>query len=339
MGKWSLMAAEPEPLDAESDFRSYATHWIALAALVLITPFTLNNVAHVRLGLAVSSASIVAILVLNAWCSRGGRHGPRVTLLTLVPAMTVFLAMSISVQGTIGLLWCYPAVLALYCMLPERWAWGTNAALLATLLPIVARTIEPPLAMRGAATLLAVSLFAAILVRVITAQQTRLRERAVTDPLTGLLNRHALTPAIERAIARGVEEGVPMTLLVLDIDHFKRINDGHGHEAGDTVLRELGALLRCRLRAGDTAFRLGGEEFLVLLHGAPEREARRVADALREEIGASELLTGRTITASVGLATLGAGETRDRWMRRADSALYRAKRDGRDRVVVDSLDR
>ena len=323
------------PLDG--DFRSYATYRIALVALVLVTPFTLYNYVEHRYGIAIASTLVVLILVLNAWSSRGGRHGPRLTLLTLVPALVLFLALSLRLQGTIGLLWCYPSVLVLYCMLPERWAWWTNAALLAVVLPALALSLETDIALRGAVTLLGVSLFSAILVRVITDQQDALRAQVVTDPLTGLLNRRALAPTLERAIGQHLQQGTPMTLLVVDLDHFKRINDEHGHEAGDVALRALGAILRSRTRAGDSVFRLGGEEFLLLLYGAAADDAARLAESLRRQIRDGVLLEGRTVTASIGLATLEPAETMEEWLRRADSALYRAKAGGRDRVVGESL--
>ena len=182
-------------------------------------------------------------------------------------------------------------------------------------------------------TLIAVSLFSAVLLHVITRQQSRLRAQLLSDPLTGLLNRHLLEETVERAIARFDRDGTPATLLVLDIDHFKQVNDQFGHAAGDEVLRGIGALLRRRLRASDTAFRLGGEEFLVLLHGADRVGARRLSEALLAELRATPFLSGRRVSASIGMATLARERDARSWIAHADEALYEAKRTGRDRVI------
>ena len=311
-------------------------YWIALAALLVTGPFTVNNIVHQRTGLAVASIVVVLVLVVNIWSSRQRSHGAGVVMVTLVPASIAFLAFCIHQQGIIGLLWCFPAILSFYCMMPQRMAMLANLALLAVELPLLALWIDPALAARGAATLFGTSLFAAIQLRLITDEQAELSERVVTDPLTGLLNRHALAPTLDRAIERAGRDDTSAALLLIDLDRFKTINDEHGHEVGDDVLREVGALLAREARPGDAAFRLGGDEFLVVLHGADEAESVRVAEETRRAIRAADLLAGRTVTASVGHAVLGAADERRAWMRRADSALYRAKAGGRDRAVGDS---
>ena len=320
------------------DMRPRTTYWIALTALLVVTPFTVNNFVHLRFGLAVASLVVVLVLVLNAWGARARRCGPGTVLATVVPPTVVFLAISTASQGVIGVLWCFPAVLSFYCMLPQRMAWAANAALLAVELPVMAATVESAVALRGAATLFGVSLFAAIQTRIIDGQQAQLSERVVTDPLTGLLNRHALVPTLERAIGRAAAEGVPAAIALVDLDRFKRVNDEHGHEVGDIVLQGLGALLRSRMRPGDAAFRIGGDEFLVVLHGADRAEAERWAEDARRAVRADGLLAGHALTASVGHAALCEGEGRREWVRRADSALYRAKAGGRDRAVGEPCD-
>ena len=320
------------------DMRPRATYWIAVTALVVTTPFTVNNFMHARVGLATASLAILLVLVLNAWGAQTRRCGPAVVLATLVPVSIVFLATSTSEQGVIGVLWCFPAILSFYCMMPARMAWAANAALLAVELPVMAGAIEPEVALRGAATLLGTSLFAAIQMRIIDGQQAQLSERVVTDPLTGLLNRHALVPTLERAIARAQADGVPAALMLVDLDHFKRVNDEHGHEVGDAVLRELGALLRCGARPGDAAFRIGGDEFLVVLHAADAAEAARLAESVRGAVRECAPLAAHALTASVGHAALCEGEGHRDWVRRADSALYRAKAAGRDRAVGEPCD-
>lgn len=169
--------------------------------------------------------------------------------------------------------------------------------------------------------------------------QDGLREQALRDPLTGLYNRRYLEETIGRELARAEREGVPLSLLMIDLDHFKEVNDEHGHAAGDQVLRWFGDLVRTKLRPGDIACRYGGEEFFVLMPSAP----LTVSMARAEEIRAAFTPLVRTasdnrylnVTLSAGLAVFPADATTPNELRRcADVALYAAKRAGRDRVLV-----
>jgi diguanylate cyclase (GGDEF)-like protein len=316
------------------DFHSTSTFWVAVAALFLLTPFSINNFYQGRPFLGAGSLAIVGILAFNAWSITRGRYYSSFTLLGLVPAVLFFLAFSLNKQGIVGALWCYPAAISFYFMLPERKAWIANVALLAVAIPQAWVVLEPPLAARVAATLFAVSAFPAIFVRVIDGQQRRLEEQAVTDPLTGLANRTLLRGTLEQAIQQNHRTGAPMTLVSLDLDHFKSINDTLGHDAGDAVLRGIGDLLNRRIRRADKVFRLGGEEFLAILYGTDAEVGRRVAEELRDAIGSLPLLPDRSVTVSVGVAALRPGEDWVEWMKRGDENLYRAKSAGRDRVAA-----
>jgi len=316
------------------DFRGKATLGVAVAALFLLTPFSINNFFQGRHVLGAGSLAIVAILAINAWGVSRGRDFSSLTLLGLVPAVVFFLAYSLRKQEIIGALWCYPAVISFYFMLPERKAWIANAVLLGIDLPQAWFVLEPSLAARVSATLIAVSAFSAIFVRVINAQQHRLEAQALTDPLTGLSNRTLLTSTLEQAIQQSHRTNAPMTIIALDLDRFKEINDTLGHDAGDTVLRGVGELLHGRIRRADRVFRLGGEEFLALLYGTDEESGRRVAEELRGAVASLSLLPDRTITVSIGVATLRHGEDWAAWMRRSDENLYRAKTSGRDQVAA-----
>lgn len=161
----------------------------------------------------------------------------------------------------------------------------------------------------------------------------RLVEQAHTDALTGLLNRNGWSERADAAHARATSAGVPVALVVLDIDYFKRINDRLGHDGGDAVLQRLGAIMRART-GGDEgcAARIGGEEFAVLLEGDDALSARAFAERVRGEFGKEH--DGVVATLSAGIAEHVAGESLREQMRRADQALYEAKREGRDRVCV-----
>ncbi|MCB0905431.1 MAG: GGDEF domain-containing protein, partial [Actinobacteria bacterium] len=169
--------------------------------------------------------------------------------------------------------------------------------------------------------------------------QDGLREQALRDPLTGLYNRRYLEETFGRELARAARERTPLSLLMIDLDHFKRLNDEHGHAAGDQVLRWFGDLLRARLRPGDIACRYGGEEFIVLMPTAGADVALERAEQLRYAFtplvatASGNRLTN--ITLSAGLAVFPDDAHSATELRRcADVALYAAKRAGRNQVTV-----
>jgi two-component system cell cycle response regulator len=164
------------------------------------------------------------------------------------------------------------------------------------------------------------------------ARNEELERLATTDLLTGLHNRRSMQEHLEIETSRVARHGGPLTVLLLDIDHFKQINDVHGHAAGDDVLRELPDRLLGCLRREDVCGRWGGEELLVLLPDSDAHDGAEVAERLRSVIAATPFPPlGLTITASIGLAGWD-GDTPDRLLQRADAALYEAKAAGRDTV-------
>jgi len=167
---------------------------------------------------------------------------------------------------------------------------------------------------------------------------------AATDPLTGLPNKRAFDAFIQRAIAVSREAGQPIAVIVLDIDHFKRVNDVYGHPTGDILLKELAHRWRQEIRSSDMLARIGGDEFCVVLPRTPALHAERIAEKLRLAAAKSPVvvdLPGKELriietTASVGLATaeVAAAMTPEALMQAADAALYQAKDGGRDRMVA-----
>jgi diguanylate cyclase (GGDEF)-like protein len=160
------------------------------------------------------------------------------------------------------------------------------------------------------------------------------RADAIVDPLTQMLNRKALAARGRELELQSEVSGRPVGVVLGDLDHFKAVNDREGHQVGDAVLREIAYRWRTTLRAYDLAYRLGGEEFIVLVPGATEDEATGLAEQLREVIRA-EPIAGQHLTMSFGVAVSGAGGfALDAQYARADAALYAAKHAGRDRVEL-----
>jgi two-component system cell cycle response regulator len=165
-------------------------------------------------------------------------------------------------------------------------------------------------------------------------------ELAVTDQLTGLHNRRYMSGQLEALMRRAGQGGEPVSVLVIDIDHFKKVNDGFGHDVGDEVLAEFAVRLASNVRAIDLPVRHGGEEFVVVMPDTELEDARRIAERIRLHVagapfrvmGGEELLA---VTISVGVATsLGAGDSPQALIKRADEAVYEAKSSGRNRVIA-----
>lgn len=166
------------------------------------------------------------------------------------------------------------------------------------------------------------------------AELTRL---ASTDPLTGLLNRRSFTELAEREMARAKRHDHPLTFLMMDIDHFKRVNDTHGHARGDEILRQFAEMCRAEFRQHDLIGRWGGEEFVAALVETDARYARTVAERMRRRVAAAPMLDAdQTLTVSIGVAVVNADDATIVFpLGRADDALYTAKRLGRNRVFID----
>jgi len=172
-------------------------------------------------------------------------------------------------------------------------------------------------------------------------KQVELADLARTDPLTGMNNRLSLDEIAEKCMQRAERRDQPLSLLLFDLDHFKRVNDDFGHQVGDRVLGEVAERINHLMRGDDVAFRFGGEEFLVLLPGAELNAAEQVAERLRRAIAEQPIEVGDqqlTLTASFGVVQYIPPQERwDDCIRRVDEALYQAKVGGRDRVFRHSL--
>ncbi|HYV16300.1 MAG TPA: diguanylate cyclase [Conexibacter sp.] len=163
--------------------------------------------------------------------------------------------------------------------------------------------------------------------------EIRHRTDAVLDPLTGLLNRKALTDRFAELAQQAAVTGAPIALVLCDVDRFKAVNDEHGHERGDAVLKQVAYVLRRSLRAFELVYRLGGDEFLIVLPGATSATAGELAEGVRRALEDARP-GGCEVTVSVGVASTRGGVAFEPLFREADEALYRAKRDGRNRVAM-----
>jgi diguanylate cyclase (GGDEF)-like protein len=189
---------------------------------------------------------------------------------------------------------------------------------------------DPPLVIGPAALIIAVAMLSTALMH----SDIDHRSEAVIDQLTGMLNRHALAGRTRELTQQSEVSGQPIGIIVGDLDHFKQVNDTLGHSVGDAVLTDVAYLMRKQLRAFDLAYRLGGEEFLILLPGADLEQTKKMAEQLRKEVAAGTVGGGQHVTMSFGISASTDGSVFDYHtvFAQADAALYEAKRSGRDRV-------
>ena len=159
-------------------------------------------------------------------------------------------------------------------------------------------------------------------------------QEARTDGLTGLYNRRHGEAAMAQAVQAAHAGAQPLTLIACDVDHFKQVNDQFGHPAGDRVLKNVARLLLKHIRSSDTAIRWGGEEFFILLINCPAEAARQLAERIRRAMASHHDEEAGAVTLSLGVATLQPDESLAQWISRTDSALYEAKRSGRNRLVM-----
>src|SRR5262249_159037 len=161
----------------------------------------------------------------------------------------------------------------------------------------------------------------------------RLREHAIAAPLAGAFTRRHMESCLGDAIEQNRRKTPPASVLLIDVDHFKNINDRFGHEAGDSVLKSIVSLIDKRSRRLDLLFRMGGEEFLLFLSDTRSIDAVKLAEQLRASVAKSHLLADWPLSVSIGVSELRSAESLDSWIKHADSALYMAKETGRNRVV------
>jgi diguanylate cyclase (GGDEF)-like protein len=317
--------------DVLGEYRDRIMLPMATCTSALLVPFVVFDFLVGKRFLALMMMIIIVPLALDAFALRRGRKPP-VDYGWLVLPVAAAIALSLLEHGVHGAMWCYPAILFCYFVLPGWQATAGAAGLVVMASVLVLDILGLPTMVRFAATAGVCIVFVNIILGVVGALQRQLYEQATTDPLTGALNRRQMSASLAEAIERSRRDGQPVSLLVFDLDHFKRINDAYGHAAGDQALQRLVALVHERARRLDLLFRMGGEEFALLLPHTVQADAVRVADQMRRRVAQAEWPGGAIVTVSIGVAQLHPGQTQDAWLQAADAALYRAKAEGRDRV-------
>lgn len=319
-----------QPYDNAERVRQLAFHVIALIA---ITPFGLWMIWQGQPGHGLVTLAACAAIAISTWLIWRQRAPLLARLLGCsVPSLAVLYF--IPVQSQYAIMWSYPMVVFFYLYLELRLALLFNGLFVIGLALVAWSALSLPLFSRLLVTHLVVGGMTMVFARTLAKQQQELRQAANTDSLTGLANRRAVQQSLDSWQRQRSRYGVPVTLLLLDLDHFKAVNDQRGHQAGDQLLMQIADILRRRARDTDMAGRWGGEEFVLVLPHTHAAEAMIVAEAIRHGVAAHTEGQPQRVTASIGVAELMVNETPESWIARADAALYQAKADGRNRLVL-----
>jgi diguanylate cyclase (GGDEF)-like protein len=295
-------------------------------------------------GLAVLDLTVTAVSLGALWYFHSSGRlltASWVAILTLAGLLLTYLLLAQAANASLLWVTVLPPI-AFFLLGSRDGLWVTVVFSLLVLAWLLWRFehLDPPSFTLGAVLNSAEVLLAHVLIfrfseRTREAAFERLRTHAQVDGLTGLANREKLDVELARSLSLADRSGQPLAVAMIDLDHFKRINDEHGHLVGDEVLRGLASRLAQGVRAMDTVGRWGGEEFLLLCPNTDAGGALAVAEKLRSAVAAEPFAEGVSLTISLGVAIASGKEAPDVMLDRADRALYEAKKAGRNRVMLD----
>ncbi|RLA48268.1 MAG: hypothetical protein DRQ97_04545 [Gammaproteobacteria bacterium] len=313
--------------------RRNAYRYILLLLAVILLPIAAHNLYVGKLVPAIGGLLLLGILMANILLLSMNREAFLSPPLVLLLSISLLL-LSIYYGQNHSLYLLYPLLVALPVLLKTRWAvlWGVLSGLLVA--PLVFAQHDSITAIVIGLSMGLTWLVSAWLVYVVTEQSRRLKDMAITDPLTGAYNRRYLELQAAKALELWHRYQRPASLLLIDIDYFKRVNDKYGHAVGDAAIKALVDVISRRIRSVDTLCRFGGEEFVLLLSETGIDDAEKVANKLRVAVAGENILPKGNMTISVGVAGVTGTGDLDYWLNLADTAMYLAKKSGRNRVEV-----
>ncbi|HTY02228.1 MAG TPA: GGDEF domain-containing protein [Rhodocyclaceae bacterium] len=307
---------------------------LGLIASLGVTPFAIMRlVAGEWAAFALDVAIDVGVIggVIYAWITGRSQQAG----LILAYLLSIAAVAACFVLGARGIYWLYPALLANFFLVDRRAAMAIVVVALAVLLIAGGLARPPAEAASVVATILVSSFLTYVFAHRTSMQRAELEKLASRDPLTGVFNRRALLEEIQRMFRTFQRDGRECGLLVLDLDHFKEVNDRLGHVVGDQTLVRFARLVEKSVRQSDRLFRFGGEEFVLLAPSTTRAGLTAMAAHLRRTVEQQFADNGNPLTVSIGGAALRHGEAAETWFERADNSLYAAKNAGRNTIVVD----
>jgi len=316
----------------KADFRLSIITLLGASALVGITPFAVMRFLQGELvagGIDTAILLSISVGMIYAWVTGDTRRSGAV--LAFVASFGA--VMVAAVVGDVGLFWLYPCLVTTFFLASPRVAGFVNLASIMSMVGLGDVFQSGVQMWTFTATAVVVSAAAFVFAQRNDSQRHSLEHLATIDPLTGVKNRRSMDEELNLASAHAERTGLSYALVMLDIDHFKKINDEYGHGVGDGVLIDLATLIQHSTRKSDQLFRYGGEEFVLLLPGVDGVGLTAVMNNLHHTLRKKVRHPGGAISASFGVALRKPGERVESWLERADTALYEAKETGRDRIV------
>ena len=313
--------------------RKAAYRYVLMAIAVMLAPIDAHNFYAGHYVPALAGLLVLALFLANI--VRLTRDQEPFLSPPSVLLMTLFLVLLSLVYGlSYNLYWIYPLLVALPVLLKTRVAVWLGILVGVVVTPFVFMRFDTNTAIIVCISMAHTWLISAWLMYAVSEQSRRLSQLAVTDPLTGAFNRRHLQRQARLAFSGWRQHRCPATLLLVDVDYFKDINDSLGHEAGDRAICAIVDIIANRVRQRDSVFRYGGEEFVALLLETEEADAIQVAEDIRTTVQDASIAPPHTITVSIGVCDVTQADSIDHWLSQCDRALYKAKAEGRNCVVV-----
>ncbi len=322
--------------DSEPQQRSAEGHLpiiFSAAGAIGILPFmVLRYLRGEWTAALVDTAMILGLFALGYYVHKTRRVA--VASIAIACICVIGVLSTVYIIGPNQVFWAYPALMAIFYLVRPRIAIALVTISTVGLIPCLMGNFDTLTMATVLITMVVMSSFAFGFSLLSNRQRLQLVQLATKDPLTGAGNRRHLENKLKEVINAHRRSGTTASMLILDLDHFKKVNDVHGHRVGDQILVRITEIVNLRIRVTDSLYRIGGEEFVVVLEGQDLERAGHLAEQLRTLVLANELVPDQPVTISLGVAELRTDESEDDWMHRADEALYRAKRAGRNATML-----
>jgi diguanylate cyclase len=305
---------------------------LALGTAICIIPFTIFRALNSEWYVAILDFFVVigmSAIFLYVYKTDNVKNASLVLILVALIANVV----SFYIKGISQIYWIYPAMLSAYYIMSPKKGMIVNFVMLSLYLPKLFESLEVVNIATIIITIIITNIIAYVFASGLKQQEIILKKLASEDYLTSTGNRRFLSVELSILHKSLQNHDKTASIILLDLDHFKKVNDTHGHLKGDEVLVRLSELLKCYYKTNESVFRYGGEEFLVICPGKSIDELMKMADEFRNIVKKNIIIDNIEQTISLGVAEYIKEESIDEWIHRVDLALYQAKNEGRDRVV------
>ena len=307
--------------------------FLSALVVVCILPFIFIRIASGDLLLGLWNSvltSTMAFLFIYVYRTRQ----VKVAGIFLSMAFLTGSVITTHLKGIGQIYWAFPAFVATFYMMNPRGALAMCIFALALIIPVFFPELDSTTMIIACVSLLLNIVFAFVFALMTSNQREKLTVLSTTDPLTGAFNRREMNDRLASVYGIFQRSSLVSSMLIIDIDHFKSVNDTHGHYVGDQILIKLTKALADNLRVSDSLYRYGGEEFVIIAENTDLQVSKGLAEKLRKVIESSMMYKDLEVTVSIGVAQIGFGETKQQWISRADQSLLQAKRGGRNQTCT-----